>query len=158
MDGVKIQPGRAIIQGVRIIPLRQIPDDRGTVYHMLKATDPHFVQFGEIYFSTVYPGVVKAWKLHHRVTVNYACILGRIKLVLYDERSSSPTRDVLMEVFLGPDHYCLVVIPPEVWNGFQGMSQPMAIVANCATEPHDPSEFDRLDPVDSHIPYKWSQK
>ena len=157
-DNLTIHPGNAIIQGVKIIPLRRIADERGAVYHMLKATDPHFLQFGEIYFSTVYPDVVKAWKLHHRVTVNYACIFGRAKLVLYDERSASPTRGGLKEVLLGPDHYVLVVIPPGVWNGFQGVSQPMAIIANCATEPHDPSEFDRLDPVENHIPYKWSQK
>ena len=155
MDGVMVKSGDAIIEGVKVIPLRRIPDERGTVYHMLKATDPHFLQFGEIYFSTVYPVVVKAWKIHRRVTVNYACIFGRIKLVLYDERASSRTRGVFMELFLGPDNYSLVVIPPTVWNGFQGMSEPMAIVANCATEPNDPSELDRLDPTKNHIPYRW---
>ena len=155
MDGVMVKSGDAIIEGVKVIPLRRIPDERGTVYHMLKATDPHFLQFGEIYFSTVYPVVVKAWKIHRRVTVNYACIFGRIKLVLYYERASSPTRGVFMELFLGPDNYSLVVIPPTVWNGFQGMSEPMAIVANCATEPNDPSELDRLDPTKNHIPYRW---
>lgn len=155
MDGVRIHPGDTIIEGVKIIPLRRIPDQRGTVYHMLKATDPHFLQFGEIYFSTVYPGVVKAWKIHQRVTVNFACIFGRVKVVLYDERASSQTRGVLMEIFLGPDHSSLAVIPPGVWNGFQGMSQPMGIIANCATEPYDPSELDRLDPTTDRIPYTW---
>jgi len=156
MDGVIIKPPDTIIDGVKVIPLRRIADQRGAVYHMLKATDPHFLTFGELYFSSVYPGMVKAWKKHKRVTVNYACIFGRIKLVLYDDRASSPTRSILLEVLLGPDnHYSLVHIPPGVWNGFQGMSQPMAILAICATEPHDPSEFDRLDPSDSGIPYNW---
>ena len=59
MDGVKMVSGNRIIEGVKVIPLRQIPDERGTIYHMLKCTDPHFVQFGEIYFSTVYTGVIK---------------------------------------------------------------------------------------------------
>ncbi len=145
----------AIIEGVKVIPLQRIPDERGAVYHMLKATDPHYVQFGEVYFSSVYPWVVKAWKKHKRVMANYACISGRIKVVLYDERESSPTKGALMEIFLGDDHYSLVVIPPAVWSGFQGMSKPMAIVANCATEPNDPSELDRLDPTKNHIPYKW---
>jgi len=155
MDGVIIRHGDKIIEGVQVIPLRRIPDQRGTVYHMLKATDPHFLQFGEIYFSTVYPSVVKAWKIHRRVTVNYACIFGRIKLVLFDGRDSSPTKGVLIEVFLGFENHSLVVIPPGIWNGFQGMSEHVAIVANCATEPHDPSEFDRLNPTQNHIPYTW---
>ena len=110
------------IDGVQIIPLRRIPDERGTVFHMLRRTDPHFKEFGEIYFSSVYPGVVKGWHRHREMTLNYACISGSIKLALYDEREGSATRGNLLEVFLGQDNYSLVIIPPDVWNGFKGMS------------------------------------
>ena len=158
MDGVKIVGGDEIIEGVQVIPLRRIPDERGTIYHMLKCTDSHFIQFGEIYFSTIYPGVIKGWHKHREMTLNYACIFGRIKLVLYDEREDSPTKGALMEIFLGPDNYSLVIIPPEVWNGFKGMSEPYAIVANCCTHSHDPSRSTRLDPFDNHIPYDWAVK
>jgi dTDP-4-dehydrorhamnose 3,5-epimerase len=144
-----------MIDGVRIVPLARIPDERGTVMHMLKRTDPHFVEFGEIYFSTVYPGVVKGWHRHAAMTLNYACVSGRIKLVLFDDRDGSPTRGELMEVFLGPDDYSLVQIPPDVWNGFKGMGSDLAIVANCATHPHDPTRSIRLDPFDNEIPYDW---
>jgi dTDP-4-dehydrorhamnose 3,5-epimerase len=144
-----------VIEGVQVIPLRRIPDERGTVMHMLRATDPHFQQFGEIYFSTVYPGVVKGWHRHREMTLNYAVPFGRIKLVLYDERPGSPTHGQLMELFLGPDNYALAIVPPEVWNGFKGMSAPHAIVANCCTHPHDPARSSRLDPFENHIPYDW---
>jgi dTDP-4-dehydrorhamnose 3,5-epimerase len=144
-----------MIDGVQVVPLRRIPDERGTVMQMLRATDPHFTQFGEIYFSTVYPGVVKGWHRHREMTLNYACVFGRIKLVLYDERAGSASKGELLEVFLGPDDYSLVVVPPGVWNGFKGMSDPWAIVANCATHPHDPSLSERLDPFENHIPYRW---
>jgi len=144
-----------MIEGVQVIPLRRIPDERGTVMHMLRSTDPHFTQFGEIYFSTVYAGVVKGWHRHREMTLNYACVSGRIKLVLYDDRPSSSTKGELVEVFLGPDNYSLVIIPPCVWNGFKGMSDPQAIVANCATHPHDPARSERLDPFDTRIPYDW---
>ncbi len=154
-DGVKILQGERSIDGVKVIPLRRIPDERGTVYHMLKATDSHFIGFGEIYFSSVYPGVVKGWHRHREMTLHYACIFGSVKVVLYDDREGSSTKGTLMEVFLGPDHYALVVIPPEVWNGFRGMSAPFSIVANCCTHPHDPTRTTRLDPLKSHIPYTW---
>jgi dTDP-4-dehydrorhamnose 3,5-epimerase len=147
-----------MIEGVRVIPLSRIPDERGTILHMMRATDPHFVSFGEIYFSTVYRDVVKGWHRHREMTLNYACIDGRIKLVLFDERDGSPTKGELMEIFLGPDQYSLVVIPPEVWNGFKGMSDPHAIVANCCTHPHDPRRSMRLDPFKNHIPYDWAVK
>jgi dTDP-4-dehydrorhamnose 3,5-epimerase len=144
-----------MIEGVQVIPLRRIADERGTIYHMLRCTDPHFQQFGEIYFSTVYRGVIKGWHRHREMTLNYTCIYGRIKLVLYDARDDSPTRGELMEVYLGPDNYSLVIIPPEVWNGFKGMSEPYAIVANCCTHSHDPSRSTRLDPFSEVIPYNW---
>jgi dTDP-4-dehydrorhamnose 3,5-epimerase len=144
------------IEGVEVVPLRRIPDERGTIMHMLRRDDPHFVEFGEIYFTTVYKDVMKGWHQHRDMTLNYACVNGRIKLVLYDDREGSSTRGALLELFLGPDDYSLVVIPPGIWNGMKGMSEPPALVANCATHPHDPSRTSRLDPFDNHIPYDWA--
>ena len=147
-----------MIEGVRIHPLRQIPDERGKVMHMLRADAPHFEQFGEIYFSVVNPGVVKGWHLHHRMTINYAVVTGMIKLVLYDDREGSPTKGELQEIYLGNDNYQLVTVPPMVWNGFKGISPGEAIVANCATIGHDPTEIHRMAPDDPSIPYDWARK
>ena len=144
-----------MIDGVAVRPLRRIPDERGTVMHMLRADAPHFERFGEIYFSTVYPGVVKGWHLHHRTTLNYAVVSGMIKFVLYDDRDGSPTRAELMELFVGDQNYVLVTVPPRVWNGFKSVGTTSAIVANCATIPHDPTQIERLDPFDPRIPYRW---
>lgn len=144
-----------MIDGVRIVPRARIPDERGTVLHMLKATDPEFLGFGEIYFSTIHPGVVKGWHRHVEMTLSYVCVHGRIKLVLFDDREGSSTRGEIMERFLGPDDYSLVQIPPGVWNGFKGMGPDTAIVANCSTHPHDPTRTTRLDPFDNDIPYDW---
>jgi dTDP-4-dehydrorhamnose 3,5-epimerase len=151
--------GSSPIEGVQIIPLRRIPDERGTIYHMLRSTDPHFQQFGEIYFTSIYQGVVKGWHRHREMTLNYACIWGRIKLALYDDRDGSDTRGNLVERFLGPDDYSLVIIPPMVWAGFKGLTD-VALVANCATHPHDPARAaelqEHLDPFDNQIPYDWA--
>lgn len=146
------------IVGVRIVPLRKIPDERGVVMHMLRADQSHFQQFGEIYFSGVYPDAVKAWHLHKAMALNYAVPVGMIKLVLYDDRTDSRTRGQLMELFLGEANYCLVIVPPRVWNGFKGIGDHMALVANCATLPHDPHEIERCDPTDPRIPYDWALK
>lgn len=147
-----------MIKGVQVKPLRQILDERGKVMHMLKVGDPEFQQFGEIYFSCVNPGAIKAWHIHKEMTLNYAVPHGHIKFVLYDNRPESPTRGEIQELFLGPDNYCLVTVPPMVWNGFKGMGAEVAIVANCATIPHSPDEIDRRDPFDSSIPYDWALK
>lgn len=147
-----------MIDGVTISPLRKFPDERGTVMHMLRCDSPGFEAFGEIYFSTVYPGAIKAWHIHSKMTLNYAVPHGRIKMVLYDDRAGSVTRGEIQEIFLGTDQYALVTVPPMVWNGFKGMGPDAAIVANCASIPHDPEEIERLDPFDPSIPYDWALK
>ena len=147
-----------MIAGVVVKPLRRIPDERGCIMHMLRADDAEFERFGEIYFSTVYPGVVKGWHRHREMTLNYAVVHGSIKLVLYDDREDSSTRGEIQEIFLGDENYCLVKIPPQVWNGFKGLGSRLAIVANCASLPHRTEEIERLDPVAGGIPYDWSPR
>jgi dTDP-4-dehydrorhamnose 3,5-epimerase len=147
-----------MIDGVKVIPLRQIVDERGKIMHMLKATDPHFIRFGEIYFSTAWPGTVKAWHIHQTMTVNNAVLSGHAKLVMYDLRESSPTKGELMEVYIGEDNHCLVQIPPGIANGYKAYGDKEVILANCATEPHDPNEMLRLPPFTDKIPYDWTLK
>ena len=147
-----------MIDGVLIHPLKQIADERGRVMHMLRSDDPHFEAFGEIYFSTVYPGVIKGWHRHMLMTLNYAVVVGIIKLVLYDDREGSPTKGEIQEIFLGSSNYALVRIPPLVWNGFKGVGTCEAIVVNCSTISHDPGEIERRDPFENNIPYNWALK
>lgn len=144
-----------MIDGVRLSPLRQIVDERGKIMHMLRADAAHFEKFGEIYFSVVHRGAIKAWHIHKEMTLNYAVPVGKIKMVLYDDRPESPTQGVIMEIFLGPDNYQLVTVPPMVWNGFKGIAED-SLVANCATTPHCSEEIERLDPFSKEIPYDWS--
>jgi dTDP-4-dehydrorhamnose 3,5-epimerase len=147
-----------MIDGVKIVPLRQIVDERGKIMHMLKSTDPHFIKFGEIYFSCAWPETVKAWHIHQTMTVNNAVISGRAKLVLYDLREGSPTRGELQEIFLGEDNYVLVQIPPGIANGYKAYGDKMVILANAGTEPHDPTEMLRMDPDTDEIPYDWARR
>ena len=143
-----------MIDGVKVVPLKRISDERGMVMHMLRSDAPHFAGFGEVYFSVVYDGVVKGWHLHSKMTLNYACVAGAVKVGLYDERAGSPTRGKTMELVLDETDYRLVVIPPGVWNGFRGLDG-RSIVANCASIPYDPAEIARRDPFDKSIPFDW---
>jgi dTDP-4-dehydrorhamnose 3,5-epimerase len=145
----------AEIHDIRVTPLRRIPDERGAIFRMLRADDPAFERFGEIYFSLVYPGVVKGWHVHQRMTLNYAVPVGMVKLVCYDGREDSPTRGTVQEIHLGELNYALVTIPPLIHNGFKGVGATPALVANCATDPHDPTEIERLEPFSDQIPYDW---
>lgn len=144
-----------MIDGVVVVPLRQIPDERGKIMHMLRNDDPVFTEFGEIYFSEVFPHVIKAWHLHKAMVLNYAVVRGMIKLVLYDGRQQSRTHGHIEEIFMGESQYVRVTVPPGVWNGFKGVGTMPALVANCASIPHDPEEIVRMDPFTEEIPYTW---
>ena len=75
----------ATIDGVLVVPLRRIPDERGTIFHMLRRTDPHFREFGEIYFTSIYRDVIKGWHRHALMTLNYVygiCRMGLVKEML----------------------------------------------------------------------------
>jgi dTDP-4-dehydrorhamnose 3,5-epimerase len=146
-----------LIEGLQIVPLRHIPDERGTVFHMLRRSDQHFREFGEIYFSSVYRGAIKGWHRHADMTLNYACIWGRVKLVILDDREGSTSQGLVEEVFLGPDNHSLVIIPPGLWNGFKGMAD-VSIMANCCTHEHDPSRSERVDPYVNDLGYDWSRR
>lgn len=144
-----------MIDGVIVTPLRQIFDERGKVMHMLREDSPIFLRFGEIYFSCANPGAIKAWHLHKKMTLNYAVIHGAIKFVLFDDRPDSKTRGLIQELYVSPENYCLVTVPPLIWNGFKAIGDKTSIVANCATLPHDPNEIERKPAFGASIPYDW---
>lgn len=152
----KISDG-GMIEGLTLTGLRQIGDERGAVLHMLRCDDPEFTRFGECYFSEVLPGAVKAWKRHRSQTQNLAVPVGRILMVIFDDRESSLTGGRVQVLELGrPDAYARLQIPPGLWYGFGCISDTPALLANCTDLPHDPGESERRPADDPLIPYRWT--
>jgi len=147
-----------MIEGVKIYPKKQIIDERGKIMHMLRNDDSNFTKFGEIYFSYTHPNTVKAWHLHKRMTVNYVCLIGKIKLVLFDDRKNSSTNGQIQEIFLTTENYSLVSVPPNIWNGFKSIENKSSIIANCSDIPHDPIEMIRRQHNDKYFNYDWGIK
>jgi len=149
-----------MIHGVSVKQLRALCDERGRLMEMLRRDDDFFQGFGQVYMTTAYPGVVKAWHYHRKQYDNFAVVWGMMKVVLYDAREDSPTVGDVNEFFMGEHNPILVQIPPLVYHGFKCVSDHEAIVINCPTEVYnydDPDEF-RVDPHDNDIPYDWARK
>lgn len=144
------------IDGVIVQPLKILSDERGAVLHMLRIDSPLYDKFGEIYFSEINPGIIKGWKRHLRMTQRLVVPIGKVKFVLFDKRTDSATNGQGVACTLGrPDEYRLLVIPPGVWYGFQGIDPRPSLIANCSDLPHDPSEVE-MAPLDSGlIPCQW---
>ena len=144
------------IEGLIITPQKRLIDERGGVLHMQKSTDAAFKRFGDIYFSFANPGIVKAWHVHSKMVVNNCVISGTAKLVCCDIREGSPTEGNLLEIYLGRDNYCTVQIPPGIANGYTPVGNQTAMLANCASLPHDPDEISYIDPFCGKIDYDWA--
>lgn len=149
-----------MIKGVKVKKLNPIADERGRVMEVLRADDEIFIKFGQVYITTAYPGVIKAWHYHKKQTDSFTVIHGMMKIALYDPREDSPTKGEVNEFFMGEHNPVLVQIPPMVYHGFKTISNEEAIMLNSPTEPYsrkEPDEY-RLDAHTPEIPYDWSRK
>jgi len=111
-----------MIKGVKVKKLKVMPDERGRLMEILRADDEVFEKFGQVYMTTAYPGVVKAWHYHKNQADNMAVVKGMMKIVLYDNRKSSSTRGEVNEFFVGEHNPILITIPREVYHGFKCIS------------------------------------
>jgi len=153
-------PAGKTIEGVSVHTLRVIPDERGRLMEIVRRDDSFFSGFGQVYVTTVYPGVVKAWHYHARQTDCFTCVKGMVKVGLYDDREDSPTKGIVNEIYIGEHKPALIVIPPGVHHGWKCISQSEAYIVNVPSEPYnrsDPDEY-RTDPHEGGIPYDWSTK
>ena len=149
-----------MIKGVKTKNLKAIPDERGRLMEILRKDDSLFLKFGQVYMTTTYPNVVKAWHMHEKQTDNVACILGMIKLVLYDPRKKSSTYNEVNQFLIGIHNPMLVQIPAGVYHGWMCVSAEEAIIINIPTEVYNYEKPDekRLDPHKNDIPYDWRRK
>jgi len=146
-----------MIDGVKIKELKVIPDDRGRLMEILRSDDEIFEKFGQVYMTTVKPGVVKAWHYHKIQRDNFCCVKGKIRVGLYDARKSSPSFGKTMDIMLSPEEPKVVSIPKEVYHGFKGITNEESIVINTPTELYNRSKPDehRVDAYKNDIPFDW---
>ena len=144
------------IHDILLIDLRQIIDERGAVLHHLRNDVVNFRSFGEAYFSEIIPGAIKAWKRHRTQGQNLAVPIGRVRFVIYDDRTDSPTCGAVDVIELGrPDNYQRLTIPFGLWYGFHCVSEIPALIANVVDIPHNPNDVELLDQNDDRMPYRW---
>jgi len=145
------------IHGVVVVPLKLLPNARGRLMEIARRDDPEVIDFAQVYLTSTYPGVVKAWYRHHHQVDQIASLSGLVRLVLYDGREDSPTFRVVQEIYLGELAPRLVRIPPGVWHGFQAVGTAEAFLLHLNSRAFDPAhpDEDRLDPHDPQIPFVW---
>ncbi len=159
-EALLIRGRKAVIDGVAARRARVLPDERGRLGEIIRADDPWFEKFGQTYFTTTFPGVVKAWHYHRLQTDHFYCLKGAVKLGLYDAREGSPTRGEVNEIYLSEHLPGLVRVPPGVYHGWMCVSDVECYIVNVTTECYnhaDPDEH-RAPAHDNDIPYIWERR
>ena len=149
-----------MIEGVKVKRLKLIPDQRGRLMEILRSDDEVFSKFGQLYITTAYPGVVKAWHYHHIQHDNLCPIQGMVQVALYDSREDSSTHREVNVFHGGVQNPILIHVPPLVYHGFKNVGLEEAIVVNCPTELYNyehPDEY-RVDPYENDIPHDWRRR
>ena len=146
------------IAGLQRVNLVRHADDRGYLVELLRATDPHFVKFGQVYVSFLRRGVIKAWHAHERQTDRFYVVAGTSKIGLCDGRPASPTHGQYEQVSLG-EHGddVLLLIPPLVWHGQMSLSETTYLI-NLPTEVYDPAHPDEIRKGIDELEDIWTVK
>ncbi|MDJ0582175.1 dTDP-4-dehydrorhamnose 3,5-epimerase family protein [Crocosphaera sp.] len=145
------------IKGVKVLPLKLLPNERGRLMEVQRADDPDFPGFAQAYITSTFPGVIKAWYKHQVQMDQITIVKGLLKLVLFDEREDSPTQGKVDIIILGELAPKLVQIPPEIWHGFQaiGQEETFALHLNSVAFNHETPDEERIPYNSDKIPYQW---
>ena len=142
--------GVVSLEDILVTPLMRIPTIGGDVMHALKNSDNGFNGFGEVYFSWVEHGAIKAWKYHQRMVLNLVVPKGEVNIVFHltNQKNNFRTENI------GEERYLRLTVPPGIWFGFQGIATERSLLTNLADMAHDPDEVLRKET--SEFDYDWS--
>ena len=151
------EPSPGVIPDVQVRDLHLVPNERGHLLEIVRNDDEWFPGFGQVYATATEPGIIKGWYRHTHQADTLTVVSGRVRLVLFDDRTGSTSRGVTQIVDLDLDRPSVVVIPALVWHGFQNTGPAPALIVHVNSLPFDVAEPDeeRRDVDDPAMPNHW---
>ena len=117
--------GTGLLEQIQITSLNKFSANDGNVLKVISSSSKDFIGFGEIYFSTIYFGSVKAWKKHKKMTMNLVVPFGQVLFVFKDKNN-------FREEIIGDNNYSRITVPPNITFGFQGLFKGESYILNIA--------------------------
>lgn len=142
-----------MIDGIILSPLKIIGHEKGDIMHIIKSSDAGFKKFNEAYISKINYDQIKGWKKHFKMTCNFIVPIGSIKIVVYDDRENSKTKNTFNEFNLSCKNYCRLTVPNGLWYGFMGISINQSMLINISDILHCKEE--QINKKLDKINYKW---
>lgn len=146
-----------MITGVIIKELVTHTDKRGFFREIFRFSEEFGEKsVGQLSHSLVQEGVIKAWHGHKEQSQWNYVVLGKLKVVLYDDRPESLTYKETMEFLAGEDEkFKAYYFPPGVLHGYKCLKGPLHIIY-VTSGVYDLSDEIRIEPDGSHVKYNWS--
>ena len=147
-----------MIDGVKLVPLVAHVDDRGYLVEILRATDPHYTRFGQVYLvGNMARGTIRAFHKHKELWDFFFISHGSAKFVLRDDRPESATYQEMNTFVVGARNPGLIVVPPGVYHGWMSLEDDTQMISTAS------EVYNRQNPDEVRVPpdsfgYVWEVK
>ena len=147
-----------MIDGVKVVPLVAHVDDRGYLIEILRATDPHFSKFGQVYLvGNMARGTVRAFHKHKELWDFFFISHGSAKFALRDDRPESKTYQEMNTFVIGARNPGLIVVPPGVYHGWMSLEDDTQMISTAS------EVYNRQNPDEVRVPpdsfgFAWEVK
>lgn len=149
-----------LIDGVVVRSVQHVMTSYGyltEIYRRDWQLDGHGVE--QVFQVVLEPGVISGWHAHAVTTDRLFITQGRMRVVLYDARRSSPTFGCVNQFMLGTVRPALLVVPPGIWHAIQNIGSVPSVAVNVVDRAYDyenPDHF-RLPPTTAEIPFRFEK-
>lgn len=118
-----------------LVPITFFADDRG--WSIMNQFQGVLSAEGQINYSVMYPGIIKAWHRHEKQTDFWLCLHGHLKVGVH--RESDDTRWTCV---IGEKRPAVVIVPPPLWHGAATVGPEPAGLLYYVTHPYNASHPD----------------
>ena len=140
--------GKKFLGKIKVTPLKIIKLSTGNIMRVLDKNELKNRTFGEVYFSKIKSGKIKAWKYHLKMILNLVVPHGKVKFVFYSQKDKN-----FKIVEIGEKKYLRLTVPPKIWFGFKGISKHESIILNVTNIKYNPKEILRCNK--NKIDFDW---
>ena len=124
-------------------------DDRGWSIHDMFPD----LRGGQINYSVLFPGIVKAWH-RHKIQTDYFCVvMGNAQVAVHD-----PDTGKTETHFMGELNPSVLVIPPKLWHGYIAVGNKPCGLIYYMTERYNAEKPDEERAPWDAFGYEWAPK
>jgi dTDP-4-dehydrorhamnose 3,5-epimerase len=147
---------KGMIKEVKLVELKARVDDRGYLVKMIRADEPHFTKFGEVYIVGDFAkGTIRAWHKHKLLWDYFHISHGAAKFALRDDREDSPTYEELNTFVLSSRNPATLVVPPGIYHGWVALEDDTQLVS-VGSDLYDPNNLDEVRVPYTSFGYDWT--